>query len=160
MRSYLLILFATLAGAILVNGAEPAREPERVEVPRGANTRVECDTASGSLSLTVNGKRMIDRPPLVGGCSRTTEPIENAAHRSGGAEPGLDSSEAIRIAKANALNEGIDLRRYERPEAHYEFVRKDDSWFVLFVGQDAMPGNHFAVTIDDRSGQARIHRGR
>jgi hypothetical protein len=31
---------------------------------------------------------------------------------------------------------------------------------VHFDGKEPMPGNHFAVRVDVRTGETRIHRGR
>jgi len=97
---------------------------------------------------------------LACGCSTTVEPIGSPAHSSDEAEPRLDETEVIRIAKTKAIDEGIDLRRYERPEAHFEFTRKDNSWFVSFMGRESMRGNHITVTVDDGTGEARLSRGR
>lgn len=59
-----------------------------------------------------------------------------------------------------AEREGIDISRYNEPEAHYEFARKDKTWFVAFDGRVAMPGNHFSVSVDDQTGEAQVFRGR
>jgi hypothetical protein len=71
----------------------------------------------------------------------------------------LSTAEAIRIARQTAESQGIDLRNYKEPEAHYEFTIKDKSWSVFFDGRVAMPGNHFFVSVDDRTGDAKIVRG-
>lgn len=72
----------------------------------------------------------------------------------------LSTAEVIRIAKQAAERQGADLRRYKEPEAHYEFTRKDKSWFVSFDGRVAMPGNHFSVSVDDQTGETRFFGGR
>lgn len=72
----------------------------------------------------------------------------------------LSTAEAIRIARQTAERQGVDLGRYNEPEAHYEFTRKDRSWVVFFEGRVAMPGNHFSVSVDDRTGEAQFHGGR
>ena len=78
--------------------------------------------------------------------------------KAGGAR--LSAADAIRIAKQEAEHQGVDLGRYKEPEAHYEFTRKDRSWFVFFDGRVPMPGNHFSVYVDDRTGAAQFHGGR
>ena len=72
----------------------------------------------------------------------------------------LSTAEAIRIARQTAERQGVDLGRYQEPVAHYEFTRKDRSWFVFFDGRVAMPGNHFSVSVDDRTGEAQFYGGK
>ncbi len=72
----------------------------------------------------------------------------------------LSTEEAVRIAKRTAEQQGVRLRDYKEPEVHYEFTRKDKSWWVFFDGRVPMPGNHFAVSIDDQTGGARLIPGR
>jgi hypothetical protein len=72
----------------------------------------------------------------------------------------LSTAEAIRVAKQAAELQGVDLRQYKEPEAHYELTRKDKSWFVFFDGRVAMPGNHFSVSVDDQTGETRFFGGR
>ena len=70
----------------------------------------------------------------------------------------LTSSEAVRIAKQTAERDGIILSDYKRPDAQY---RQDGSWFVFFDGRGLFKsvGSHFAVFIDDRTGEARVSPG-
>jgi hypothetical protein len=71
----------------------------------------------------------------------------------------LRTAEVIRIAKQVAEQKGIDLHRYKEPEAHFEFTREDKSWFVFFNGREAVPGNHFSVSVDDQTGETRLFGG-
>jgi|WetSurMetagenome_2_1015567.scaffolds.fasta_scaffold169566_3 hypothetical protein len=96
---------------------------------------------------------------LFAGCSHpphTTQAVVPDTKPEGAR---LSTAEAIRIAKQAAERQGIDLRRYKEPEAHYEFTRKDKSWFVFFDGRVAMPGNHFSVSVDDQTGETRFFGG-
>ncbi len=70
----------------------------------------------------------------------------------------LTSSDVNRIAKQAAERSGIDLSDYKRPEARY---RPDGSWFVFFDGHglSRTVGSHFAVVVDDRTGEARVSPG-
>ena len=70
----------------------------------------------------------------------------------------LASSDAIRIAEQAAKRDGIILSDYKRPEASY---RQDGSWFVFFdgLGLFRTVGSHFAVFVDDRTGEARVSPG-
>ena len=71
----------------------------------------------------------------------------------------LRTADVIRIAKQVAEQKGIDLHRYKEPEAHLEFTRKDKTWFVFFNGQEAAPGDHFSVLVDDQTGETRLCEG-
>jgi hypothetical protein len=74
--------------------------------------------------------------------------------------PRLSSAEAVSLAKRAAERQGLRLREYEEPEAHYEFTRKDRSWWVFFNGRIPMHGNHFAISVDDQTGATRLIPGR
>jgi hypothetical protein len=73
----------------------------------------------------------------------------------------LSSTDAIRIAKEAAKRDGRKLVHYQYPEARY--YREDGSWFVAFKGRGwvifSKAGDHFAVHIDDLTGEARISGG-
>ena len=69
-------------------------------------------------------------------------------------------AEVIRIAKQAAERQGADLRNYKEPKAHYEFTRKDKSWWVFFDGRVARLGNHFSVSVNDQTGETRFIGGR
>ncbi len=71
----------------------------------------------------------------------------------------LTSSDVVRIAEQAATRDGIILSDYKRPDARY---RQDGSWFVFFDGRGLIKtvGSHFAVFVDDRTGEARVDYGR
>jgi len=94
------------------------------------------------------------------GCSQSSRSIQSSAPDGKPAGARLSTAEAIQIAKQAAEREGVRLRDYKEPEAHYEFTRKDRSWFVFFDGRVAMPGNHFSVSVDDRTSKAQFFGGR
>lgn len=72
----------------------------------------------------------------------------------------LTTAEAVRIAEQAAEREGRRLSDYKPPKAHYEYTRKDKTWWVFFDGRVPMPGNHFSVSIDDQSGKTRLMPGK
>jgi hypothetical protein len=72
----------------------------------------------------------------------------------------LSTAEAILIAKQTAERQGVDLKGYKEPDAHYEFTRKDKSWFVFFGGRVAKPGHFFSVSVADQTGEAHFHGGK
>jgi hypothetical protein len=94
------------------------------------------------------------------GCAPQPGALQAAAAEAKPRGARLSAAEAIRIAKQAAERHGADLPRYQQPEAHYEFTRKDKTWFVSFHGRVAMPGNHFSVYVDDRTGETRFFGGR
>jgi hypothetical protein len=92
---------------------------------------------------------------VLAGCAHVT-PTESATRPAGAR---LTTNEAIEIAKHAAEHQGLRLSEYKAPEAHYEFTRKDKSWWVVFDGKIPIPGNHFAVSIDDQTGKAELIPG-
>ena len=93
---------------------------------------------------------------IVAGCAQPTPSTSEV--RPAGAR--LTTTEAIRIAQEAAVHDGVRLSDFKSPEAHYEFARKDKSWWVFFDGRVPMPGNHFAVSIDDPTGKTEFIPGR
>ena len=67
-----------------------------------------------------------------------------------------DRAEVIQIAKRVAEREGYHLEDYREPTARYEH---DGKWSVFFDGREPMPGNHFSVEVDDRTGDAKTYGG-
>ena len=71
----------------------------------------------------------------------------------------LSEVEAIRIAKATALNAGVRLSDFDPPLAHYEYVVGDHTWLVSYSGKILRPGNDFLVAIDDKTREATFEPG-
>ena len=71
----------------------------------------------------------------------------------------LSQPEALRIAVQTAEKRGISLSNYKRPEVKYRTNYDEKYWIVFYDGKRPMPGNHFWIRIDDRTGTARIIPG-
>ncbi len=71
----------------------------------------------------------------------------------------LTKEQVIKLADAAAKADGFKLAEYNAPRVHYEFVRKDDTWAVFYDGTFPSPGNHFLVTIHDKTKKADVFRG-
>ena len=54
---------------------------------------------------------------------------------------------------------GMNLGDYKQPEVDYRAVNVK-TWSVFFDGRVPMHGNHFAVFVDDQTGEARYSGGR
>jgi hypothetical protein len=67
--------------------------------------------------------------------------------------------EVIKIANAEAVSKGIDLSKYEEPEAEFEVVGKEWKWTVSYEGKVKAPGNHFLVWVEDSDGSAEYMAG-
>jgi hypothetical protein len=93
---------------------------------------------------------------VLAGCAHLTH--TGSETRPAGAR--LTTAEAIEIAQQTAERDGRRLSDYKSPEAHYEFIQQDKSWWVFFRGRVLSPGNHFAVSIDDPTGKTRLIPGR
>jgi len=96
---------------------------------------------------------------LFTGCTQPRRP----AHADADTKPEgarMSTTEAVRIAKRAAERQGVHLSDFKEPKAHFELARKDQSWFVFFDGRVPMPGNHFAVSIDDQTGDTYFIPGK
>jgi len=71
----------------------------------------------------------------------------------------MSQAEVVRIAAGAATKYGYRLADYKDPQAHYEFTRKDRTWSVFYEGKVPMPGHHFLVWVNDRTGAARVVPG-
>ena len=82
-----------------------------------------------------------------------------AACPKGHHSPQLTSTQAIRIANTAATSRGYQLSRYQRPEAHFEYIANDCTWSVFYeLRGPSMPG-HFLVIVNDRTQHASISGG-
>ena len=97
---------------------------------------------------------------VFAGCTHSPRPVQTSVPDAKPEGARLSMAEVIRIAKQAAERQGADLRNYKEPEAHYEFTRKDKSWWVFFAGRVARPGNHFSVSVNDQTGETRFIGGR
>ena len=98
---------------------------------------------------------------LVVGCSHTPPATVTEAPASDIRPQGalLGQAEVIRIAKQTAERQGVRLRDFKEPRVRYE-LSQNRTWFLLFDGKRPMPGNHFFVSVDDRTGEAVLIGGR
>ena len=72
----------------------------------------------------------------------------------------LSTVEVIRIAKQTAERQGAVLGDYMEPVAHYDPTGKERRWRVYFEGRVPRPANHFSVSVDDTTGEARFLGGK
>ena len=79
-------------------------------------------------------------------------------------QPRLGTATVIRLADAEALRCGYDLREYQRPKVRYNLMAADDTWYAFYdqVYKDGMGevGKHFSVTIEDKTKRASLDPGR
>ena len=71
----------------------------------------------------------------------------------------LSPSEVIEIAKIVGATNGMKLGDYKAPRVDFQ-ATKQKTWSVFFDGRVPMPGNHFAVFVDDQTGEAHYSPGR
>ncbi len=66
----------------------------------------------------------------------------------------------VRAAKQAAEKAGYKLADYQPPKAHIEYTNHDRMWTVFFeLKPPGLPGGHFLVWIDDRTGHATVMPG-
>ncbi len=78
--------------------------------------------------------------------------------------PRLTVAEVVRLADAEARGSGYDLREYQRPQVHYNYVTANDTWWVsydqIYVNGLGEVGKHFSVTIEDKTKKLWLMPGR
>lgn len=109
----------------------------------------------GRLSFAVLAGTLV-----FAGCTQPSRISQTSASDTKPEGARLSKAKAIQIAKLAAERQGVRLPDYREPEPHYEFTRKDKSWFVFFDGRVAFPGNHFSVSVDDQTGETQFFGGR
>jgi len=64
-------------------------------------------------------------------------------------------AEVIRLQMLKHGDRGKFARRFERPKVHYNYVQRDDTWWVSYEGKAVNDmtwvGNDFSVTIEDKT---------
>jgi hypothetical protein len=76
--------------------------------------------------------------------------------------PWMTVSDVIHLANQAAQSAGYRLADFEDPEARWEFVERDHTWYASYeekekVGDLAIPGNYFlSVRVDDKTGKATV----
>jgi hypothetical protein len=77
------------------------------------------------------------------------------------AGPRLTASEALRIADAEVRRRGYDVRKFKRPTPRYNYVYRDDTWWIYYEPRRQMrsPGDDFSVTVKDRTRKAWLNPG-
>jgi len=73
--------------------------------------------------------------------------------------PRLSKAEVLSLANSAAQAAGADLLQFKRPEAHFEYVRKDYSWSVFYDGFKPTIGNHFLVVVSDTTRTTQVVGG-
>jgi hypothetical protein len=75
-------------------------------------------------------------------------------------KPNLAEKEVVEIATQKAKTEKIDIATYDMTECHYEYIRKNHTWTVLFTQKPPTPpGGHFLVWVDDETKKATLMWG-
>ena len=71
--------------------------------------------------------------------------------------PRLSVEQVLHMAKAYAKEKGRIEEKYFVSSVAYDSLRK--TWDVFFMGKLPMPGNHFSVMIEDRTGKTELYPG-
>jgi hypothetical protein len=82
---------------------------------------------------------------LIAGCTRS---------------PQMSQAEVVRLAGRAAADAGYELADFKEPQAHFEFLRKKNSWTVFYERKPpTLPGGHFQVWVNDKTGKTQVMRG-
>ena len=71
----------------------------------------------------------------------------------------LAQKSVIAIANDAAKRQGYDLQKYNPPVAHYQFIKKDNTWSVFYECKMPRPGCHFGVVVNAGTKLAQVHQG-
>lgn len=73
--------------------------------------------------------------------------------------PRLSANEVIELANAEARKQGYDLKTYQHPQADY--AAADDTWSISYdqINADGV-GNHFSVSVEDKTKKTAVVSGR
>jgi hypothetical protein len=71
--------------------------------------------------------------------------------------PKLQIESVIQKAKKYAMTQGEKIEKYFIKQIKYDADKK--GWSVFFMGNLPVPGNHFSVTIKDRTGKIQLFLG-
>jgi hypothetical protein len=71
----------------------------------------------------------------------------------------LTLGQVARIAEATALKQGVSLANFLAPRFHYAADTKRPVWTAFYEGKSGRPGDHFFVSVDDRTGSGTFMPG-
>jgi hypothetical protein len=71
--------------------------------------------------------------------------------------PKLQIEFVIKKAKEFAIAQGRKIDKYFIESIKYDSDKKE--WTISFMGDLPMPGNHFFVTMKDRTGETKLFMG-
>ena len=140
----------------------PSEEPAK---PAVAKTKDQPDISEPAASREKSSGEMDDSlRELVGPPSLLREKTEGASQTAAmpsaqPAAPALTAMEVIGLANAEARARGVDLEKYQRPQAHY--VATGDSWSVVYEeNADAngisATGKRVNITVEDKTKKASV----
>lgn len=115
-----------------------------------ASSSPKADVISeASPQVSVPPPAALPSPPVVTSTSSSPPP----------ASPRLSAAEVIELANAEARKEGYNPREYLRPQADY--IAADETWSVSYDQKYADGfGNHFSVSVEDKTKKASFSAGR
>jgi len=67
--------------------------------------------------------------------------------------------EAVMLANAEAIRNGIDLKKYNPPRVEFKILDQEGMWTVVYPGKERAKGNYFDVRVNDRTGECRLTPG-
>lgn len=113
-----------------------------------------------SKVISATGVRGTSLQFFVDACERrlidASEPFDCEVGRDSisTAKKRLKPHEVIDLAVAAAKKQGIDLAKYKFNMSSICFSGPQLEWTVFFEGREYLPGNHFLVWVQDKSGVA------
>ena len=77
----------------------------------------------------------------------------SAAEQAASVKPALSATQAIALARREAVRRGIDLSKFKAPTADFDAKLSPPRWWVTFMWDVKVPppGGFFTVSVDDRT---------
>ena len=141
-----------------VASPEPSQPPKQKISAPAKETAKPADDSLRSVAAPPSSLQM-DRP-----VSAAPEPsvAPTTTSSSSTDRPQLTAREVIDVADGVARANGIDLSKYQNPQAQY--VAEDDAWSVSYdqksVGGTPEPGRNFIVSVGDKTKRTSIGPGK
>ncbi len=132
----------------------PASTPEPIAEKPAKETTRHSDDSLQSLTMPPPSLRANIAPSAL---PEKSEPPAKSSPR-----PHLKMEEVIQLADAEARSKGYSLSQFERVQAIY--TAPDDRWSVSYDQKSAdvgsEPGNHFSISVEDKTKKASLIPGK
>ena len=113
-------------------------------------------SSSSGTDVVAEASPQASVPPIA---ASTPPPVTSTSSSPPPSGPRLTAAEVVELANAEAHREGYNPRDYQRPQADY--IAPNETWSVSYDQKYADGfGNHFSVSVEDKTKKASFTAGR